>query len=93
MDQVLQGLHLHYDYIKDLLIAIPTPEEHKQHLRLVTERCQDHGVIITPAKCEMCVTQLQFLGHHIDSQGIYPLGGKVQVVREFPQPTTQCKFC
>ncbi len=47
---------------------------------------------INPAKCVFGVTQLQFLGHHIDSQGIHPLE-KVQVVRDFPQPTTHRKLC
>ena len=92
MDQVLRGLHFCYDYIDDLLIASPNPEEHKQHLRSVFERLQDHGVVINPAKCELGVTQLQFLGHQIDSQGIRPLEDKVRVVREFPQPTTQRKL-
>ena len=37
MDQVLRGLHFCYDYIDDLLIASPNPEEHKQHLWSVFE--------------------------------------------------------
>ena len=91
MDQVLRGVHFCYDYIDDLLIASPNTEEHK-HLRSVFEQLQDHGVVSNPAKCELGVTLLQFLGHQIDSHGIRPLEDKVRVVREFPQPTTQCKL-
>ena len=54
---------------------------------------QDHGVVINPVKCELGVTQLQFLRCQIDSSSINPLEDKVQVVREFSQVATQCKLC
>ena len=92
MDQVLRGLTYAYNYIDDLLIASKDPEEHKNHLRMVFERLQDHGILINPSKCELGVPQLQFLGHQIDSQGICPLPDKVQAVKEFPQPTTTHKL-
>ena len=37
IDQVLHGLHSSFAYIDDLLVASRSPEEHKQHLRLVLE--------------------------------------------------------
>ena len=80
-----------YAYINDLLIASRSANEHKQHLRLVLERLSEHGILINPFKCVFGVKQLDFLGHHVDNQGIRPLEEKVQVIREFPQPTTQCK--
>ena len=92
MDQVLRGLHFTYNYIDDLLVASPNAEEHKQHLRSVFERLHRHGVLINPAKCELGVKQLQFLGHQIDSHGIRPLADKVKAVVDFPQPTTPRKL-
>ena len=92
IDQVLRGLHFCYAYIDDLLIASSNPEEHKYHLRLVLERLNEHGIIINPAKCVFGVNHLEFLGHQVDSQGIRPLEEKVQVIHDFPQPTTQCKL-
>ena len=91
IDQVLHGLHFCYAYIDDLLIASRSPEEHKQHLRLVLERLSEHGLLINPAKCVFGVEQLDFLGHRVDSQGIRPLEEKVQVICEFPQPATQSR--
>ena len=32
------------------------------------------------------------MGHHVDSTGIKPLESKVQVIRDFPKPTTQRKL-
>ena len=60
IDQVLQGLECCYAYIDDLLIASPTPEDHKQHLRSVL-KCLSN--LINPAKCVWGATELQFLGH------------------------------
>ena len=92
IDQVLQGLHFCYTYIDDLLIASTSPEEHKLHLRLVLERLYNHGILINPTKCVWGAAQLDFLGHHVDTQGIHLLEDKVQVIRDFPQPTSQCKL-
>ena len=38
------------------------------------------------------VSELDFLGHHIDCNGITPLQDKVQAVRDFPQPDSQRKL-
>ena len=84
MDQVLLGLTSAYNYFDDLLIVTGDPEEHKTHLHMVFKRLQDHGILINPSKCELGFSQLQFLGHQIDSQGIWSLLDKVQEVSEFP---------
>ena len=89
IDQVLLGLHFCYAYIDDLLIASTSPEEHKRHLRTVLGRLAEHGLIINPTKCQLGVSQLNFLGHRVDSNGITPLQDRVQAIREFPQPNSQ----
>lgn len=89
IDNILRGLDFCYKYIDDLLIASATHEEHLQHLRLVFERLNEHGIFINPPKCRFGVGELDFLGHHIDCNGITPLQDKVQAVRDFPQPQSQ----
>ena len=51
-----------YAYVDDVLIASATPEEHKQHLRLVLERFQKNGIVVNPSKCKLGVATLEFLG-------------------------------
>ena len=92
MDQVLRGLPFAYDYIDDLLIASRNEEEHQDHLRLVFQRLQDHGIVINPSKCELGVQKLRFLGHMIDHHGVHPCSDKVQAVQEFPLPVTASKL-
>ena len=92
IDQVLQGLPFSYAYIDDVLIASPTPEEHKKHLRMVLRRLSDHGIVINLSKCILGASKLQLLGHQVDASGIQPLIEKVQVVQEFPRPTSRRKL-
>ena len=92
IDQVLRGLHFCYAYIDDLLIASTSPEEHQHHIRQVFRRLSDYGVVINPTKCHFGAAALQFLGHHIDSDGIRPLEAKVQVIRDFPLPKSHRKL-
>ena len=92
MDQVLCWLNFVYNYIDDVLIASSDAEGHKQHLRLVLEQLQKHGVLINPAKCVLGVGQLQFLGYQIDHQGIHPLPDKVGALMELTRPTTMRKL-
>ena len=93
INEVLHGLPFVYVYIDDLLVASATQEEHLEHLRLVLERLQDHGILINAAKSTFGVPALDFLGHHVDATGIRPLAVRVQAIRDFPLPSTQRKLC
>ena len=88
MDEVLRGLDFCYVYIDDVLIASRTPDEHKIHLRLVLQRFVLYGIIINPVKCVLGVSELQFLGHRVNKDGVCPLSDQVQIIRDFPQPTS-----
>ena len=54
INQVLRGLTFCYVYIDDLLVASTSPEEHRQHLKLVFERLRHYGIILNPHKCVWC---------------------------------------
>ena len=92
MDQVLRGLDFCYVYIDDVLIASRTTEEHKVHIRLVLQRFVQYGILINPVKCALGVTELRFLGHHVNKDGVSPFPDQVQVIQNFPQPTTLRKL-
>ena len=61
-------------------------------MRLLFSRLEEHGIVINPHKCLFGVKELDFLGHHIDCNGITPLADKVKAVRDFPQPQSQRKL-
>ncbi|BHF75000.1 hypothetical protein SprV_0501809300 [Sparganum proliferum] len=89
IDRVLRGLPFVYAYIDDLLVASRNAEEHKEHLALVFDRLDQFGVVINPSKCVLGVPSLDFLGHHVDAQGLRPLSSKVEAIRGFPPPTSK----
>ena len=92
IDHVLRGLDFAYAYIDDVLIASTTKEQHLQHLREVFNRFEHFGIVVNHHKCELGVSSLQFLGHHVSKEGISPLPSKVEVIRNFPPPTSQRKL-
>nr|VZI01907.1 unnamed protein product [Spirometra erinaceieuropaei] len=89
IDRVLRGFPFVYAYIDDLLVASRNAEEHKEHLALVFDRLDQFGVVINPSKCVLGVPSLDFLGHHVDAQGLRPLSSKVEAIRDFPPPTSK----
>nr|VZI48499.1 unnamed protein product [Spirometra erinaceieuropaei] len=89
IDRVLRGLPFVYAYIDDLLMASRNAEEHKEHLALMFDRLDQFGVVINPSKCVLGVPSLDFLGHHVDAQGLRPLSSTVEAIRDFPPPTSK----
>lgn len=88
MDTVLRGLNFIFVYLDDILVFSHTEKEHKDHLRQVFQRLQEHGLVISSTKCKFGLSEIDFLGHHIDKHGVYPLQSKVQAIRDFPKPMT-----
>ena len=87
MDTVCRGLEFVFVYLDDILIFSQSQEQHKSHLHQLFQRLQEHGLVISPAKCKFGVSEIDFLGHHISKQGVKPLAEKVEAIRSFPPPT------
>ena len=88
INSVLRDVPATFAYIDDILVASKTADEHQQHLRLVFQRLQDHGLIVNRQKSVLGVPQLTFLGHDVSAAGISPPAARVAAIRDFKQPTT-----
>jgi len=88
IDEVLRGLDFCYAYIDDILVASKSEEEHLQHLRILFNRLQDHGVVINPMKCIFGQSKIKFLGYLVISDGTQPLPNRVQALEDFSLPKT-----
>ena len=88
IDAVLRDLDCVFVYIDDILIASSSEEQHARDLQRVFQRLQEHGLLLRPDKCRFGLTEVNFLGHHLDTQGIRPLPEKVSAVANFPRPST-----
>lgn len=88
MDEVLRGLTYAYAYIDDILVASTDENAHRQHLNDVFQRLAQYGLRLNTDKCTFGASEVNFLGHHIDANGITPLPEKIDAIRNFPTPTS-----
>lgn len=90
MDDILQpftNLFL-VVYLDDILIFSQSWEEHLHHIRQVLEASWQHKLCANLEKCTFFMTQVQYLGYIIDDQGVHLDLAKIQVIRDWPAPTT-----
>lgn len=88
MDSVCNGLDFVFMYLDDILIASSTHEEHKEHITILFDRLQEHGLVVKLEKCLFGVSEIDFLGYRVSKDGIRPLPSKVEVIIKFPTPST-----
>lgn len=81
---ILRGFDFAFAYIDDVLIASLNEQEHKHHVQLVLERCQNY-----PAKCIFPVDSLSYLGHTITKNACRPNPDRVSTINDWQLPTTK----
>ena len=87
MSNILAGLEGVLCLIDDVLIYGKDTEEHDERLLAVLERIKAAGVTLNRNKCEFRKTQLKFLGHIIDQDGVRPDPEKTSAIREMKAPS------
>ena len=88
MDKVGGDLDFVFIYLDDILVALTSMAEHKQHLTTLFDRLEQFGLVVNPDKCLFAIPQLEFLGHNITTAGSSPTREKVDAITNFPTPTT-----
>ena len=88
MDAILGDLPFCYVYLDDILVFSSSPEEHMVHLRQIFDLLAENGLVVNRAKCVLGVKELDFLGFHVDKDGIVPLPDKVDAIRATKPPTS-----
>ena len=75
-------------FIDDILIYSKTKEENDEHLKFVLQRLREKKLYAKFSKCEFWLDQVSFLGHIVSQKGISVDPSKIEVVIEWPRPTT-----
>ena len=57
-------------YLDDILIFSRTEAEHKRILNEVFRRLARHQLFVKETKCALFLSQVEFLGHIINDQGV-----------------------
>ena len=74
-------------YLDDVCFYSKTFDEHIAILRQAFERIRNANLTLRPDKCHFLMSELKFLGHVVNEQGIAPDPGNLQKVANWPRPT------
>ncbi|GKE29029.1 putative reverse transcriptase domain-containing protein [Tanacetum coccineum] len=80
-------------FIDDILIYSKRKEEHAEHLKLIRELLKKEELYAKFSKCDFWLSQVQFFGHVIDSEGIHVDPAKIESIKDWESPKTLTKIC
>ncbi|GJW60421.1 putative reverse transcriptase domain-containing protein [Tanacetum coccineum] len=75
-------------FIDDILIYSKDKKEHEEHLKAILELLKKEKLYAKFSKCEFWISKVQFLGHVIDSRGIYVDPAKIESIKDWASPKT-----
>jgi hypothetical protein len=75
-------------FIDDILVFSKIKKEYEEHLRIVLQRLCEHKLYAKFSKCKFWLTEVQFLGHVVSSEGISVDPSKAWEVLDWKPPRT-----
>jgi hypothetical protein len=86
MNQILDGCDGVVCLMDDVLIFGKTKQEHDKRLRTVLSKIENSGMTLNRKKTQICQTEIEFLGHLIDKDGIRIHPSKVDAILKLNSP-------
>lgn len=87
MQQTLAGLqHCTMVYVDDIIVFTKDLKSHLEALEEVFKRLREFNLRAARPKCEFARTELRYLGHVVNTQGIQTDPKKVSAVKDMPEP-------
>jgi hypothetical protein len=75
-------------YLDDILIYSKTWFEHLHHIQQVLQTLRQHKLYANLEKCFFSMDRVHYLGYIIDQHGAHMDPTKIQVICDWPAPTT-----
>ncbi|GKB89607.1 putative reverse transcriptase domain-containing protein [Tanacetum coccineum] len=75
-------------FIDDILIYSKSKKEHEGHLRLILKLLKEEELYAKLSNCEFWLSEVQFLGYVIDSEGIHVDPAKIESIKDWASPKT-----
>ena len=84
MQNCLEELNLTYCliYLDDMLVFSETEEEHLQCLCVLFDHFWEHNLRLKSTKCEFILDDINYLAHHVSSEGVRPSKENLKVVAQ-----------
>ncbi|KAG0781438.1 hypothetical protein G6F18_011891 [Rhizopus arrhizus] len=73
-------------FLDDILVYSKNMEDHKVHLSLLMEACQEVNLRLKRKKCRFGDSQVEYLGHLITGDGVLPSDHNINKVKKFNVP-------
>ena len=91
MDMVLTGLQWSscLVYLDDVIVLGRNFAEHLRNLRDVFQHLREAGLKLKPNKCDLCLEEVEFLGHIVSAEGVRTDPKKTEKVAQWPKPTSR----
>lgn len=86
MDTLFQGMEGVTWFMDDICTGGKTREEHVLNIRKVLSRLRQVGLHTQSTKLKLLQTEVKFLGHIIDRNGIHPTEENLRALRDQPKP-------
>lgn len=73
-------------YLDDIIVFSKTYDDHISHLSQVFTALSTRNFVLNPPKCELLVSQINYLGHTISEKVITPMKEKIQAILDIKEP-------
>nr|GFD00437.1 putative reverse transcriptase domain-containing protein [Tanacetum cinerariifolium] len=79
-------------FIDDILIYSKNKKEHEEHLRTILKLLKKEELYAKFSKFKFWIPKVQFLGHVINSEGIYVDPAKIESIKDWVSPKSPMKI-
>jgi len=79
-------------FFDDILVYNKTWQEHLRHLDEVLSIMESQSLYAKESKCEFSMTELLYLGHIINAQGVQVHQKKIRFILDWPMPKNVTKL-
>lgn len=86
MDTLLAGMEGIGAYLDDIIVSGGDSEQHLQRLSALLDRLEKANLKVKRDKCIFAATSMEFLGYHVDGNGVSPTSHKVQAILGVSEP-------
>ncbi|KAJ1100839.1 hypothetical protein NDU88_005914, partial [Pleurodeles waltl] len=86
MSTILKGIDKVCVFQDDVLIYASDRYEHDAILRQVLSKFENASVVLRREKCQFLQTYVEYLGHVITPEGVYPRPDLVEAIVKAPAP-------